>query len=223
MTSPSAGPLTLTQLPLFPLHTVLFPGGVLPLKIFEVRYLDMIGRCQQLGAPFGVVTLTEGEEVRRRAPSAQGAEPGFVREGFHPVGVLARIEKLEKPQAGLYLVQCRGLQRFHINRREQLPHGLWTADVTLDPPEPNLPVPDHLLPARQTLERVVEGLAQQGTPDTHPVPTPHQWDDCAWLANRWAELLPLPLEMKYRLMSLDSPVLRLELVADLLDRMGLQD
>lgn len=221
MTSPNTGSLTLTRLPLFPLHTVLFPGGVLALKVFELRYLDMIGRCQQLQAPFGVVTLTEGEEVRRRAPDAPGAEPGFVRERFHPIGVLARIEKLEKPQPGLYLVQCRGQQRFRIDRREQLPNGLWTADVTLDPREASLPVPEHLLPARQTLERVLDGLTQQGTPDPHPIPPPHQWDDCAWLANRWAELLPLPLEMKYRLMSLDSPVLRLELVTDLLDRMGL--
>jgi len=57
-------PLTLTSLPLFPLDTVLFPGGWLPLRVFEVRYLDMIGRCQRAGAPFGVVALAQGQEVR---------------------------------------------------------------------------------------------------------------------------------------------------------------
>ena len=195
----------------------------MPLKIFEVRYLDMIGRCQQAGAPFGVVTLTEGQEVRQRAHDLADGGAGFVREGFHPVGVLARIEKLDKPQPGLYFVQCRGLQRFHITRREQLPHGLWTADVTLDAPEPSLTIPEHLLPARLALERVVQGLEQQSASEPSPIVPPFQWDDCAWVANRWAELLPLPLELKYRLMSLDSPVLRLELVTDLLERMGLQD
>ncbi|WP_382155926.1 LON peptidase substrate-binding domain-containing protein [Hydrogenophaga sp. ANAO-22] len=69
-TSGAAEALTLSQLPLFPLQTVLYPGGWLPLRIFEVRYLDMIGRCHKAGAPFGVVCLSEGSEVRRLDPEA---------------------------------------------------------------------------------------------------------------------------------------------------------
>ena len=92
MTNAPPTAATLTSLPLFPLGTVLFPGGVLPLRIFEVRYLDMIGKCHKVGAPFGVVGLTEGHEVRK---AGQGAE------SFHDVGTLANIVELASPQAGL--------------------------------------------------------------------------------------------------------------------------
>ena len=68
----TASPPPLLALPLFPLGTVLFPGGLLPLRIFEVRYLDMIGRCHKAGLPFGVVGLTQGSEVR--VPSAQAEQ-----------------------------------------------------------------------------------------------------------------------------------------------------
>jgi uncharacterized protein len=79
----AAEALKLAQLPLFPLQTVLFPGGWLPLRIFEVRYLDMIGRCHKAGAPFGVVSLSEGSEVRRLDPNAPPGGDGFAKEVFH--------------------------------------------------------------------------------------------------------------------------------------------
>src|SRR6478672_11699426 len=102
--SPSlATALTLQSLPLFPLGTVLFPGGVLPLRIFEVRYLDMIGRCHRAGAPFGVVSLTQGQEVR---------QPGSGPESFATVGTLATITSLEQPRPGLMTIRATGAQRF---------------------------------------------------------------------------------------------------------------
>ncbi len=214
-----APPLALTQLPLFPLQTVLFPGGWLPLRIFEVRYLDMIGRCHQSGAPFGVVCLIEGSEVRRIDPAAPPGSDGFAREVFHTVGTLARIETLERPQPGLMKIQCRGLQRFHVTRSHRLVHGLWVADVRLDAPEPAVPVPDHLAGCRTALQRLLRNLEEQ-PPRQLPLQPPHHWDDCGWLANRWAELLPVPNELKQRLMALDNPLLRLELVSDLMDRLG---
>ena len=220
--APPAEPLALTQLPLFPLQTVLFPGGWLPLRIFEVRYLDMIGRCHKAGAPFGVVCLSEGSEVRRPGPPA-GDAPGFAREAFHSTGVLARIESLEKPQPGLFMIRCRGLQRFQITRRQQLPHGLWVADVVLDAAEPVVPVPAHLVGARDGLQRLLASLTER-QPEALPglpLQPPYHWDDAGWLANRWAELLPAPAELKQRLMALDNPLVRLELVADLLERLGL--
>ena len=90
-------PLTLLSLPLFPLGTVLFPGGSLPLQIFEVRYLDMIGKCHRSGSPFGVVTLTKGSEVRRPDAGQPGGD-GFAEETFHPVGTLATITDFSSPQ-----------------------------------------------------------------------------------------------------------------------------
>ena len=89
------------QTPLFPLRSVLFPGGLLALRIFEPRYLDMVRRCQARGEPFGVVALIEGDEVRRR----QGE--GFQREAFHDIGTLAGIEHVEQIQAGLLLMRAR--------------------------------------------------------------------------------------------------------------------
>jgi uncharacterized protein len=91
---PAGEPLTLSQLPLFPLQTVLFPGGWMPLRIFEVRYLDMIKRCHKAGAPFGVVCLSEGSEVRR----ADAASPdGFAQEAFHAVGTVAASNRSSIP------------------------------------------------------------------------------------------------------------------------------
>ncbi|MCM3564471.1 MAG: LON peptidase substrate-binding domain-containing protein [Hydrogenophaga sp.] len=222
----AAEALKLTQLPLFPLQTVLFPGGWLPLRIFEVRYLDMIGRCHKAGAPFGVVCLSEGSEVRRPATQTPGAPPagdGFAKEVFHPVGVLAQIESLEKPQPGLYMIRCRGLQRFQVNRRSQLPHGLWVADVALLPADLPVAPPEELRSVVDSLQRVLANLKERHAEsiDQLPIQPPYHWDDAGWVANRWAELLPAPVELKQRLMALDNPLLRLELVADLLDKLGL--
>lgn len=206
-------PTTLAGLPLFPLQTVLFPGGALPLRIFEVRYLDMIGGRHKAGLPFGVVCLSEGSETRRLAGDAAD---GFAREAFFPVGTLARIVRFERPQPGLMMIECAGAGRFRVERSEQLKHGLWVADVALLPDDADVPVPDDLAFTRDALQRLVReaGMA---------LVEPHRWDDCGWLANRWCELLPLEPEQKHRLLALDSPMLRLELVADTLGQMGVVD
>lgn len=223
-TDDAAAPLTLQQLPLFPLQTVLFPDGWMPLRIFEVRYLDMINRCHKAGAPFGVVCLSEGSEVRRIDPKAPPSGDAFAREVFFPVGTLARIERLEKPQPGLLMIHCRGLQRFQIDASHQLPHGLWVADVTLQPAETVVPVPEDLVATRDALQRLLDNLSER-EPDSLselPLQPPYRWDDSGWVANRWVELLPAPAELKQRLMMLDNPLLRLELVSDLLDKMGVE-
>jgi Lon protease-like protein len=220
----AAEPLTLTQLPLFPLQTVLFPDGWMPLRIFEVRYLDMINRCHKAGAPFGVVCLSEGSEVRRIDPNAPPSGDAFAREVFFPVGTLARIERLEKPQPGLLMIHCRGLQRFQIDASHQLPHGLWVADVTLQDAETVVPVPEDLISTRDALQRLLENLRERDPDslDEIPLQPPYRWDDSGWVANRWVELLPAPAELKQRLMMLDNPLVRLELVSDLLDKMGVE-
>ena len=223
MTTPPP-PLGLTQLPLFPLQTVLFPSGWMPLRIFEVRYLDMIKRCHAAGAPFGVVCLSEGSEVRRVDRNAPPNGDGFAHEAFFPAGTLARIEQFKSPQPGLMFIHCRGQQRFHITASQRLPHGLWVADVVLDPAEPVIGVPEHLVSTRDALQRVLANLQEREPQSMNELPLqpPYQWDDSGWVANRWAELLPLPPELKHRLMVLDSPLLRLELISDLLDKFGVE-
>jgi len=224
----STTPTTLTQLPLFPLQSVLFPGGSLPLRIFEVRYLDMIGRCHKAGEPFGVVCLSEGSDTRRRAPDDGSGKPsgdGFAHEAFFPVGTLARITKFERPQPGLMMIGCVGAQRFRVQRSEQLKHGLWVADVELLADDAEVPVPDDLHFTREALQGLVRNIEQSVEQSGEagfemPLLEPYRWDDCGWLANRWCEMLPLQPELKHRFMALDSPVLRLELVADTLGQIG---
>lgn len=227
--SMSTTPVTYPALPLFPLQTPLFPGGSLPLRIFEVRYLDMIGKRHKAAEPFGVVCLTEGTETRRRQGGASGGQPsgdGFARETFFPVGTLAHITTFERPQPGLMMIHCVGAQRFRVQRSEQLKHGLWVADVDLLPDDPEVTVPDDLRFTReafQGLVRDIESKLEQSEQAGFDVPflKPYRWDDCGWLANRWCEMLPLPPQSKCRFMALDNPLMRLELVADTLGQMGL--
>lgn len=204
--------LTLTQLPLFPLDTVLFPGGHLSLKVFEVRYLDMVRRCHEAGAPFGVVSLRQGSEVIR---------PGAPDEQLEPIGTLAHIARLDKEQPGLLSLQCDGAQRFRIDRQSRLKHGLWVADVTLLADDATVPVPTDLTAVAQALQQVRAKLQlRPGGAQDYSDADAH-YDDCAWVSNRWCELLPLPAATRQRLMSLDNPLLRLELVADFLAKAGI--
>lgn len=218
-------PAPLSELPLFPLQSVLFPGGYLPLRIFEVRYLDMIGRSHQAGTPFGVVCLTEGREVRQPPPhnaplAARG--DGFANEAFHDIGTLATIMHLERPNPGLMTIRCAGTQRFRIHERERLKHGLWMAHVELLPDDAVVTVPSDLETVAVTLRDVVRSLVDRAaSPAEMPLQPPYRWNDCGWVANRWSELLPLGSEHKQRFMSLDNPLLRLELIADVLDQTGL--
>ena len=206
--------LTLQSLPLFPLGTVLFPGGLLPLRIFEVRYLDMIRRCQKTGAPFGVVCLTRGQEVR---------QPGTGQDGFAAIGTLATLAEVENPQPGLMMIRAHGTQRFRIQSSQQLKHGLWVADVTQIADDLPVTVPDDLQATADALGRLLETLLaqMQEAGGEMPALTPWQLQDCGWVANRWCEMLPLATPLKQRLMELDNPLVRLELVDDLLARNGI--
>jgi Lon protease-like protein len=206
--------LTLQSLPLFPLSAVLFPDGLLSLRVFEVRYLDMIAKCRKAGAPFGVVSLTQGGEVR---------QPG-VQEAFSQVGTLATIQDIEQPQAGLLLVRATGAQRFRITSSDQLKHGLWVADVERLPPDLPVPIPEDLQPTADALERLIQSLqAKTAGPGPLPWLPPWKLDDCGWVSNRWCELLPLPVALRQRLMELDNPLVRLELVSDVLTRTGIMN
>ncbi|MET0312531.1 MAG: LON peptidase substrate-binding domain-containing protein [Burkholderiaceae bacterium] len=205
-------PLTLSSLPLFPLGTVLFPGGVLPLRVFEVRYLDMIGKVHKAGAPFGVVALTQGSETRR---------PGAPDESFSAVGTLATIAEMDSPRPGLLTVRCHGTQRFRIAASEKLPHGLWVADIEHMDDDKAVAIPPDLQGTSDALRNLIETLRARQGAEPLPLEEPFLLDDCGWVANRWCELLPLPVQLKQRLMELDNPLVRLELVSDVLARTGI--
>ncbi len=206
-------------LPLFPLNTVLFPGGSLSLQIFEVRYLDMIGKCHKSGTPFGVVTLVQGKEVRT-LDSNKPTGDAFAQEHFVDVGTLARIVEFSAPQAGLMVVRCVGGERFRIHKRSQLKHGLWVADVSHIAPDATMPIPQDLLPIAHALSRLIENQRSgEAMFEPLPIAQPYRFDDCTWVANRWCDLLALPAHVKQSLLQLDNPLLRLELVGDILGKL----
>lgn len=214
--------LTLFALPLFPLGTVLYPGGLLNLRIFEVRYLDMIGKCHKAGAPFGVVALTEGSEVRKPETKAPAGD-GFAQEDFNMIGTLAAITDFSTPQPGLMVIRCEGTKRFEISQREKLKHGLWIANVIYLEDDQSVPIPHDLQSTADALGKLIKTLQQRAdiTAEQIPLLTPYRLDDCGWVANRWCELLPIAPALKQRLMALDNPLLRLELVSDILERTGI--
>lgn len=196
--------------PLFPLSTVLFPDGVLPLQIFEVRYLEMIKRSIAEGTPFGVVWLTQGGEVR--TPEGQ--------ERFVPTGTLASVHETIASEPGLLQVSCRGGARFRILSSERKPNGLWKAITELVADDKHIPIPSELQGAADALDKVLGSLAD--VPEKRwPIMPPFRMDDCGWVANRWCDLLPLPNAQKHSLLMLDNPVIRLELMHDVLDEHGL--
>jgi Lon protease-like protein len=168
-----------------------------------------------------VVALTHGTEVRR-ADTTGASGDGFAQEAFEAVGTLAAITELSTPQPGLMVIRCSGMQRFRISSHDKLKHGLWVADVSTLANDMAVPIPDDLRNTSTALSNLINTLHARNVPSEQiPLHPPYRMDDCGWVANRWCELLPMPLEVKQRLMSLDNPLVRLELVSDLLVRSGI--
>lgn len=187
-------------LPLFPLQTVLFPGALLGLKVFEARYLDLVSECLRSGQPFGVICLRQGSEAGRGKAPVQ----------LEQVGVLAHIDDVDAEQPGILRLRCRGGRRFRLTAAAtQRDNGLWVAPVrTLDDDPARQPGPA----VRQTVEALAEAIKKLQSQDKLPFAPPYRLDDAGWVANRWCELLPVSLAAKQKLMELDDPVIRLSLV-----------
>jgi Lon protease-like protein len=187
-------------LPLFPLRTVLFPGAQLGLKVFEPRYVDLVSQCLRSRQPFGVICLKQGKEVGR-------SEGKFELE---TVGVLAHLDTVDAERAGILSVHCSGGQRFRRTAEpSQRSNGLWVCPVETIPDDAlRLPGPA-VLQTVQALASAIKSLREQ---DQQPFAEPYRLDDAGWVANRWCELLPLPLAAKQKLMELEDPVIRLSLV-----------
>ena len=175
---------------------MLFPGGRLPLRIFEQRYMEMAKTCLRDGAPFGVCLIREGAEV---GPAATPAA----------VGTLARITAWDMPQLGLLQVTALGGQRFRILDRFVQPDGLSRASVELLAAEADAPIPAHCAICVRLLERLVETQGALFEP-------PHRLESCSWVGSRLAEILPLPLDAKQRLLELGDARERLERVNEIL-------
>ena len=186
----------LADLALFPLQTVLFPGGRLPLRIFEQRYMDMASTCLRDGSAFGVCLIREGAEV------GAAAIP-------EPVGCLARIVEWDMEQLGVLRVTALGGRRFRVLSHRVQPDRLLRASVELLPEEEDAVVPPELHSCAQLLERAIEQLPAH-------FPEPHRLDSCAWVGARLAEALPLPLPTRQKLLEMSDARERLALLKGLL-------
>jgi Lon protease-like protein len=193
-------------LPLFPLTAVLFPGGLLPLRIFEQRYIDMAKACLRDGAPFGVCLITQGEEV---AP-ARGAPFEFAK-----VGTTARIVDFDMPQTGILQVATRGEARFRVERHAVAASGLVVGEVTPIAPEAPLPLADAYAPLARLLELVASRVGPQN------FPAERDYDDASWVGYRLAEVLPLPLSIKQGMLEINDAEVRLKVLQKFLSQQGL--
>jgi len=177
------------ELPLFPLHAVLFPGGPLPLKIFEPRYLDMVSRCLREQSGFAVVLLGEGEEVQEAT-------------SFAATGTEARIVDFDRLEGGLLGISCVGRERVRVVEAWREPDGLNRGRVLDIAADRRVPVP----PDQVWLAEVVMQVLPEAEDSYRHV---ERRDDAAWVANRLAELLPLSLTDRQTLLELADPLERL--------------
>ncbi len=194
---------TAQLLPLFPLHTVLFPDGVLPLRIFEQRYIEMTKECLRDGLPFGVCLITGGSEVMGEAREV----PAFAH-----VGTCARIVDWDLPETGILHLRVEGGARFRVVTHELRKSGLVVGATVALPVEAASPLPGDCAP----LARLVELMAARVGPGLFPAP--HRLDDAAWVSCRLAEALPLPLSVKQDLLEVNDSLVRLRLLQDFLRR-----
>ncbi|MBT8087237.1 MAG: LON peptidase substrate-binding domain-containing protein [Gammaproteobacteria bacterium] len=188
------------EVPIFPLNTVLFPDGPLPLRIFESRYIDMISNCMKTEMPFGVVLIREGSE--------SGQASTF------DVGTLATIVDWYQGSDGLLGVTAVGGQRFRLLDSKKQADGLNIGTIELIEAETPMPVPDEYRPLRSILENILDDLGRLYEALDRNV------DDATWLGYRFAEILPIDLEQKQQLLASSDTLARLRLVNELLSSAG---
>lgn len=200
------------RLPLFPLKAVLFPGGLLPLRIFEARYMDMVRACMKEEAPFGVCLIKRGPEVGRPAQTES-------------VGCVASIIDWDMQQLGLLNIRAIGTQRFHVIGSRAQPDGLQLGDVDLIAADEDEPLAPEHAPCAELLTRIIDDLESSrggrmdaaGDAGTRSVAAalierPYRMDSAVWVGNRLCEVLPVPLRAKQKLMELDDAHTRLDIV-----------
>jgi Lon protease-like protein len=192
----------MSEIPLFPLQTVLFPGGPLPLRIFEPRYLDMVSRCLKHEQGFGVCLIAEGVETGRART--------------HTVGTLAHIRDWSGGPEGLLHILAVGRQRFRtLNARLQT-DGLNLGEVEWLPDEASLSLPDEYAPLADLLRQIL-GQMQERYAQIEPA-----FGDASWVGYRLAETLPISLPQRQYLLEMSDASKRLEIIATLVKSLSVQ-
>lgn len=188
------------EIPLFPLNAVLFPGGPLPLRIFEPRYVDMVRRCMREGSTFGVILI------------AAGAEAGGPVESTAPVGTSARIIDFFPLPDGLLGIYCLGGRKFRLLKRRQQSDGLNIGEVLWLPEEPAVELPAEYQRLGRLMSKMLPELGELYEA------VEQRLDDAAWVGYRFAEILPVSLSDKQDWLELDDPLERLALIDPLVRR-----
>ncbi|AJK47770.1 LON peptidase substrate-binding domain-containing protein [Burkholderia plantarii] len=201
---------TLVDLPLFPLHTVLFPGGLLPLKVFEQRYVDMARSCLRDRAPFGVCLLKSGPEV---AQDDAVSVP-------EPVGCMAEIIECDTGEFGMLLLRTVGTRRFRLLSHRVEANGLLVGIAEALPEDE--PLDGELSIAQfgacsEVLERIIVALRNVKSGEL-PFLEPFHFEDPTWVSNRLAEVLPLDLRARQKMMELPGVGARIDAVHQVLKR-----
>jgi len=187
------------RIPLFPLNTVLFPQGVLPLRIFEPRYLDMISDCMKTDSGIGVILISDGKEVGKAAST-------------YDVGTLSEINYWHKRPDGLLGITLKGLQRFKVIKQEVQSNQLIVAEVEFLPEITSGPVPEEFQPLVNLLQRMMTQLEPPySTISTH-------YDDMDWVSARLTELLPFSMELKQSLLLIEDALERLQELKQQMDK-----
>jgi len=194
--------VTRLTIPLFPLNTVLFPDGPLPLRVFEPRYLDMVSRCLKTNTGIGVCLIQDGAEVGAAAQT-------------YEIGTLSNITYWHRRPDGLLGITVRGSERFRILSRSVEPSQLILAEVETIPNDPAVALPQ----AYQDLAKLLRSIV--GQLDAPYTTMEMRFDDASWVGGRLVELLPLRLSQKQYFLQLDDPLARLERLRAVLDDMEL--
>ena len=188
-----------TTLPLFPLNTVVFPGGRLPLRIFEQRYFDMVKQAIADNTPFGICAIREGAETG--APAVP-----------HEVGTRVIVTDWDMPQTGILHIDTQAQERFVIRSTRTEPGGLLIGTVEAVSSEAAIAVPDDLELAVEILRHIIDEYG-----DAH-FPAPHQLDNAVWVGYRLSEVLPLKLSVKQNLLEMNDSVTRLRILTEFLKK-----
>jgi len=200
--------------PLFPLGTALFPGGYIALKIFEARYLDMMKRCLRENTLFGVVSILDNKTLDSDStPTAN----------LSSIGTLAKLEEFDAIQPALYMTKSYGMERFKVLNMKQEPDGLWMGQVELIDADPQIPLPKEHEKVASMLDEIIAIITSEGLLGEEAIKIPENRNDCGWVSNRLAELLPISLAQKNHLLAQINPRIRLDLISEVIEDDGLRE
>lgn len=187
------------SLPLFPLQTVVFPGGLLPLRVFEPRYMDMVTQAIADRAAFGICAIREGRDIDIAAK-------------HYTVGTRVQVIDWDMPQPGILHIQTQALERFVVRSSHSEPNGLRVGEVDDVSAEPAMALPEELILGAEVLYQIVNELG------IDKFARPHDYNNATWVSYRLSEVLPLKLSVRQNLLEMNDSVARLTILTEFLKK-----